>query len=566
MTSEQITRRASDDVARHWVEAACAGASVLQTDVLVLGAGMAGLRAAVRARTLGRNVVLAYTGRGASPFIIGCNAPFAHADPDDTPEQYAADVIAGGCGLSDRRLVEVLTGKAVGAVRELAGLGAPMARADDRFCQRQLSGNWYARSVYHPEGLGAQALPALSARARELGVIMLSGHRAVRLLFDERRVCGALLRSQAGERWQVVRANAVVMALGGIGQLYDDSTYPGDVTASSYALGLEAGAPLVDMEFVQFEPLCTFEPESLRALELPTSMLAEGAWLLNGRGERFMFRYNPEWGERRIEKARLSLCIQQEIDEGRGVGGGVLYDATRVPAAVVEGYVRHCKRLRNAGLDPTRLRVPVRPAAHSQMGGLWIDPDAATPVAGLYAAGEAAGGVHGASRIAGNGGADALVFGDVAGAAAAAEPAVDSGDLHRVVHAAFSALASVGHARGELDPRDAQTRIRRTMAECVGIHRSAAGLQSAIDALDELASQLVCDARADTDLRRVDAFAALGMTRVARAIAASALARTESRGAHQRRDHPDTDEAWRTHLAVRLDTGARMHIDREAVL
>jgi len=548
-----------------WTRAVLDRAQPMATDVLVLGAGMAGLRAAAKARRLGRRVALAYEGRGASPFIIGCNAPFAHADPADTVERYAQDVATGGYDLSDAGLVRTLTRHAVRGVLELAALGVPIARDGERFMQRQLSGNGYPRSVYHPEGLGAQALPVLASRIRESGVQILSGHTAARLLMAGERVCGALLFERRTSTWRPVYAGAVVLALGGLGRLYADSTYPGDVAATSYAMGYHAGAPLVDMEFVQFEPLCTFAPAELKGLELPTSMLVEGAWLVNREGERFMFRHNPGSGEGRVEKARLSLCIQQEIDEGRGVDGGVIYDATRVPPAIVEGYVRHCRRLRKAGLDPLKLQIPVRPAAHSQMGGLWIDERAATPVPGLYAAGEAAGGLHGASRIAGNGGADALVFGDIAGASAAEGATTVRADTRAALNDTLGAMAAVGRPRGALDIEDAKAAIRLAISRGAGLYRDAAGLRTALAELESLAGRIAADARVDDDADRLDATAALDMTHVARAVAAAALARTESRGAHQRRDHPLTDPAWRGHVVVRKLPDGGLEIDRQPV-
>jgi succinate dehydrogenase/fumarate reductase flavoprotein subunit len=551
--------------ARAWAEAAQAKSEAIHTEVLVLGAGMAGLRAAVRARSEGRRVILAYAGRGASPFIIGCNAPFAHTDPEDTPEQYAKDVLAGGYGLSDEPLIKVLTENATRGVRELASIGASIARDGERFQQRQLSGNWYARSVFHPDGFGPRALSALSVHAASIGVKSMPGHRVVRLIFDRQGVCGALLLEQRSGVWRTVLANAVVMALGGLGQLYEDSTYPSDIAASAYGLGYEAGAQLVDMEFVQFEPLCTFAPKALRGLEMPTSMLAEGAHLLNAAGERFMFRHNPQWGERRIEKAKLSLFIQQEIDEGRGVEGGVVYDATRVAPEVVEGYGRHCKRLRKAGLDPSHLKVLVRPAAHSQMGGIWIDSGGATSVPGLYAAGEAAGGVHGASRIAGNGGADALVFGDVAGGSAALAAAPSLAGPREAIGAAFTAVAAVGSAGGGLRVEDGQARIRTILSGSAGLYRSGAGLQAALKDIDALAARLVSDCRVESDGARAEAFATLGMARTARAVMAAALVRTESRGAHQRRDYPETDDGWRAHVVVQQDEHGHMSVRRQAV-
>lgn len=184
-----------------------------------------------------------------------------------------------------------------------------------------------------PEGTGRVILDHLARRAAALGVEVLAGWQAVSLLDDADGVAGALLYRKAGERLLAVQAGAVVLAAGGIGRLYDDSTYPADVAAGAYALAYDAGATLIDMEFVQFEPTVTVHPAACRGMEMPTAMLGDGATLLNAAGERFMFRHNPEHGEKRIEKARMSLAIQDEIDAGRGFPDGtVAMDTTLVPA------------------------------------------------------------------------------------------------------------------------------------------------------------------------------------------------------------------------------------------
>lgn len=498
-----------------------------QADVLVLGAGLAGQRAAIAAREAGAEVILASLARGASPYLLGCNAPLAHADPDDSEGCYAEDMVAGGYGLNDRGLVRVLAEEAAPGVIELAGLGVPFARSDDRFRQRHLSGNRYPRSVYVEAGTGRAILAALQARSRDIGVVSRTGLRVIALLQDDGEVCGAMLEGRDGR--VAIHARAVVLATGGIGRLYGDTTYPADIGADTFGLALEAGATLIDMEFIQFEPTIVAHPDGCKGMEMPTAMLGDGAHLLNADGERFMFRHNPEHGETRMEKARLSLCIQAEVDAGRGLEGGtVLFDTTVLPPEVLEGYVTHCARLRKAGLDPRRDRPRVRPGAHSIMGGIAIDETGWTGVPGLYAAGEAAGGVHGASRIAGNGGADAMVFGAVAGRNAArgllsAAPR-DRGRIER----------QVSSPRIGTDTADAVQRVRALMDSACGLYRTGPALQSALEAL---AGQ-----------------EPTGLVRTAACILRAALTRTESRGAHQRRDHPDRDDStWLRHVAVNAD-------------
>ena len=394
--------------------------AVVETDVLVLGGGLAGHRAAIAAREAGAAVDLVYLGSGASPGVICFNVPLGVEDARDSEAAYAEDMLRGGYQLNDRALVEVLAAGTKAALVELEKIGVEFARREGRHAQRHLAGSRYPRSVYSPEGLGPSGLRRMDARCRELGVRVHQGWKVIALLRDEDGVAGALaVRRRSGDLLSV-HARAVVLAMGGIGRLYEDSTYPVDVGADAYALAFDAGARLVDMEFVQFEPTVTVWPDGCRGMEMPTAMLGDGAHLKNAGGERFMFRYNADHGEKRIEKARMSLCIQREIDEGRGLPDRtVLFDTTVVPPDRLESYASHCKRLRNAGLEPTREGPHVRPAAHSHMGGVWIDRDGWSGIPGLWAGGEAAGGVHGASRLAGNSGSDILVFGARAGRGAA---------------------------------------------------------------------------------------------------------------------------------------------------
>lgn len=526
----------------------------VRADVLVIGGGLAGHRAAIAAREAGATVAMVYSSRGASPFIIGCNAPLAHENSDDGPEIYFQDMVQGGYHLNDRRLVYVLSQEAADDVHELAAIGVPFARSGEKFAQRHLSGNRYPRSVYHPNGFGSETVGRLAKHCAAIGVVVLNGRKAVELLRDGGEVCGALtIRRQTGELAPVY-ARAVVLASGGLGQMYADSTYPSDISGDSYALAYDAGAALIDMEFVQFEPTVACYPPALRGLEMPTAMLGDGAHLISATGERFMQRYNPEFLEKRMEKARLSLCIQKEIDDGRGFPeGGILFDTTKVPVDRLETYVAHCRRMRSAGLEPTREGIQIRPAAHSQMGGIRIDPTGWTEVPGLYAGGEAAGGVHGASRLAGNGGSDAMVFGAVAGRGA-------TSGLASAADRDWSALTS--RARRMVETQrfitsgptvdTVKDQVRRAMSDAAGIYRNEAGLENGACALADLATAIE-DGVSFTDMSDwAAAREARNMVLAGRCVVAAALARRESRGAHQRLDYPNLDDAnFLRHIAIR---------------
>ena len=453
--------------------------AVSEVEILVLGGGLAGTRAAIAAREAGAVVGHAYLARGASPYVIGANVPLGAADARDRPEQYIADMLEGGHHLNDRRLIKALAENSVASFQDLVRIGVPFAKDDNGYLQRHLSGNVFPRSVYVPQGVGKVILEHLMRRGEEIGLRTWSGYRVVALLQNEGAVVGALMVDRRSSDVLAVHAGTVVLAMGGIGQLYSDSTYPTDVASDAYALALEAGATLIDMEFVQFEPVVTVDPEGCRGMEMPTAMLGDGAQLLNAKGERFMFRYNPEHGEKKIEKARMSLCIQQEIDEGRGLEGGtVLFDTTTVPVEKLESYVSHCKRLRAAGLEPRERGPLVRPAAHSQMGGVAIDADGQTGVAGLYAAGEASGGIHGASRLAGNGGGETIAMGWLVGRAAARHRSMPQvGDWSAVHAAALKSFLPAQSGGAERSPDQIKHAIRAAMGECAGLYRTADGPQ-----------------------------------------------------------------------------------------
>lgn len=539
------------------------------TDVLVLGGGMAGFRAALAARRSGIDVTMAYRARGASQYVIGFNAPLGAVDGRDSPQVYYEDMIRGGYALNDKRLVRLLAEKSVQTFHELAQLGVPFATAPGQHdggrgktLQRLLSGNTYPRSVYVPEGTGGAIMQALTASARQMNVNIVAGPRIVDFLRDGDEVVGALLWKPHTRDLIAVRARAVVVAMGGIGRLYADSTYPVDVAADAFGMALSVGASLIDMEFVQFEPVVTVWPVECKGMEMPTAMLGDGARLLNSRGERFMLACNPPLGERGIEKAKMSLFIQREIDEGRGFPqGGVAFDATVLAPSQLESYVSHCRRLRAAGVDPATTAPLVAPAAHSIMGGVAVDEQCWSGVPGLYVGGEAAGGVHGASRIAGNGCSDPLVFGALAGhSAAAGLMSSRARDWDAIAARSIDSLRSKGggDTHASEDFRDMKVQMRQILSTCAGIWRDGQRLAQGLEAIEKISASLGAMQPGDVEAA-VELGEARRMAHVGTTIIGAALCRTESRGAHQRTDFPQRDDAaWLRHVTFRQDQSGRL--------
>lgn len=427
---------------------------------------------------------------------------------------------------------------------------------NDRLTQRHLSGNTYPRSLFIPEGTGRLILERLAAHAETIGVRVMTSLKAVDFLNDGGEVAGALLWDRHLGHFTAITSRAVVLAMGGIGRLYSDSTYPADIGSDAYGLALRHGACLIDMEFVQFEPVVTVWPEGCRGMEMPTAMLGDGAHLVNAEGERFMFRYNPEHGEKQIEKARMALCVQTEIDEGRGLPDDtVIFDTTVLEPERLESYKTHVRRLRNAGVDPLVTPPHVRPASHSQMGGVLIDGQGWTGVPGLYAGGESAGGVHGASRLAGNGCADTLVFGALAGRGAAAGMLAPAArDWDRIVAGALRAFDGYRGRTGRARASALKDAVRQTMLRTAGLWRHGDTLAEGREALRGFARTARSDVATEDADQAIEACELDHMLVTAQMIVEAALRRTESRGAHQRRDYPRQDDAnWLKHTGFRTD-------------
>ncbi|OOG51192.1 hypothetical protein B0E49_16355 [Polaromonas sp. C04] len=522
-------------------------------DVLVLGAGVAAYQATIAAARIGARVTLVGHAKGASPYILGFNVPLG-TGVGDSAAQFAADTAEGGYHLGKSDLINVLALEAEQAYTDLRDLGVPFEMLGGEPALRHLSGSKFPRSVYVRAGTGAAIHKALVNRAAELGIERRLGLKVLSLVRSEDRVIGAIALNQHTGKLSGFGASSTVLALGGIGGLYGDSTYPSDIVGDSYALALDVGGGLVDMEFVQFEPTVVAAPTSVRGMEMPTAMLGDGATLVNSLGERFMCRYNPGACEKQIEKARMALCIQSEIDEGRGTDeGAVWFDATHLREDCLRSYVTHYRRLVGAGIDPARQAVQVKPVAHSLMGGVKIDAHCRSGAAGLYVCGEAAGGVHGASRIAGNGASDAIIFGRVAGREAATE--------HHSVTAETFLNATRPHltASAAIDPdlvATYLTAIRRAMSAGVGIRRSNVGLQSTIQVISAIHREIstVWNGSVFNPLAPARSAAMVGL-----AIAHSALLRQESRGAHFRTDFPElNDSEWRRSIEVRLVAEGRL--------
>jgi len=491
--------------------------------VLILGAGLAGLSAALAAAGAGRGALV------ISPVALGSGCASAWAQggmavavgQDDDPALHAADTLAAGAGLCDPEAVRVLTTEGPAAVRRLLDLGAPFDRdGEGRLVQSLEAAHSRPRVArVGGDGAGAAIMAAVIAAARAEPLIEIwADARALALLTDAAGAVRGALIERDGQR-RSVTASAVILATGGLGGLYATTTDPAEVRGQGLALAALAGAVIADPEFVQFHP--TAIDAGLDPAPLATEALrGEGATLVDATGRPFMARYHPQGDLAPRDVVARAVALER-------ANGGAWLDAR---AAIGDHFPSEFPAVFKAcmavGIDPRVQPIPVAPAVHYHMGGVWTDLDGRTSVAGLYAAGECAStGVHGANRLASNSLLEAAVFGARAGRAAAQ---AREGDLPVLAGDPAPVL-----------PAEALRRLRRAMDRGAGVARDAAGLTRLLGQIDAL---------------ETEHGPALELA-TARLVAEAALARAHSRGAHFRADFPEA--AMARHTMVTLTSAAR---------
>jgi succinate dehydrogenase / fumarate reductase flavoprotein subunit len=547
-------------------------------NVLVIGTGAAGLRAAIAAHQAGSEVVVVGKRRRDDAHTVlaagGINAALGTVDPQDSWQQHFGDTLREGYFLADPRVVELLAREAPAAVLELADWGAPFARtADGRLDQRFFGAHRWRRTCYAGDWTGRAILRTLTSKVADLGLTVIDDQYVSQLLVADGTCFGALAFDlETGER-TVFLADAVVLAAGGHTRIWRRSSSRRDEnTGDGMYLALRAGCRLADMELVQFHPTGMVAPEEAAGTLVTEAVRGEGGQLKNALGERFMARYDPERMELST-RDRVALANYTEIAEGRGgPHGGVFLDISHLGKdAILEKLPRMYRQfLEYQMLDISQQPMEVAPTAHYSMGGVVVDPDShATDVAGLYGVGEVAAGLHGANRLGGNSLAETVVFGRRAGEAAAEYSASRDLQLRArdVVRAADEELSSLIRPGSEF-ARPLQRALRDTMWEHCGVVRDQAGLQHGLDRVAEL-RQLAgeVDVRPSSE-GYADLAHALDLRAsllAAEATLLGALARRESRGAHQRRDFPQLDTDLRVNFRTRLDGTSHLTIDAQPV-
>jgi succinate dehydrogenase flavoprotein subunit len=541
------------------------------TDVLVIGAGGAGMYAAIEAARQGARVMLidrSLIGRGGATVMAQMTVAVALGSqtPDHWSHHYA-DTLAAGRGLCAEPLARLLCEEGPDCIREMDAWGIGWARQDGRIVQAQAPGHDRPRCVYVDFlNTGPAVSKTLRTVVNRTAGIHKAGDLAVvdLIVADGEAVGAAALHLVTGAA-VTIAAKATVLATGGLTRLYRRNSASANMGGDGYALALRAGASLVDMEFVQFFPIGHLAPRliGMDPIMWDPFRYKLGGRLLNGNKEEFTSRYgSDESGKYVLTRDLATYAIIKEVEAGRGSphGGAYLSFEHCSAAALREAFGPVIDRLAGNNIDLTRMPIEVAPIAHYHMGGIAAGARMETNVPGLYAAGEAVGGANGANRLSGNAITEALVFGRRAGRSAA-ERAAGSATQPFRPEAARAALGLMAASETSEGPNTAEmiTALQAAMADDVGPLRDAARLRRALARIDGLAAALGArpfGAPTAFDLRRLEWFDLRNMLLVARAVAATALAREESRGAHQREDFPATEAAWRVNQIVRWHGGA----------
>ena len=554
----------------------------LQTDILILGSGGAGLFAALHAHQAAPDLsitvaVKGLLGKSGCTRMVqgGYNVALAEGD---SVERHFMDTIEGSKWLADQDLAWTLVTKAVERVHELENeLGCFFDRnPDGTVHQKAFAGQTFDRTVHKGDLTGIEIINRLSEQVWSRGIGRLEEHRAVELIQTEdgSALAGVLMIDMRDGGFVFVQAKAVLLATGGGPTMYRYHTPSGDKSCDGLAMALRAGLPLRDMEMVQFHPtgLLAGTGTRMTGTVLEEGLRGAGGYLLNGDRQRFMDRYDP-----RLERATrdiVSRAIYSEMRAGRtSPNGGVYLQMSHLgPATVRRQFKGMVERCDDSGFDLAGGLVEVVPTAHYMMGGVVFRADGSTALTGLFAAGEDTGGVHGANRLGGNGVANSTVFGGIAGETMAAwvqrEGRLRDADEAAIAHSVARHVAPFSQPAGNLET------LREALFDCmwhdVGILRTAAGLQRALLTLAQLDAQLARTGVADGDrafnLSWHDWLNLKSLIDIGRVIATSALAREDSRGAHFREDHPETgDLPGSTYIVITQGPGGVLSMRREPV-
>ena len=548
------------------------------SNILVVGSGGAGLRAAIEAKMAGLAVtVLGKRTKGDVHTVLaagGINAALSNVDPEDSWQQHFADTYLEGYGIGEPRIVELMAKEAPDLVEEIDRWGANFAKLENgKIDQRYLGAHTYSRTCYSGDYSGRSILMALLNKANDLNIPIHDSQYVTEILVRDGTCFGAMsFNIKTGER-TVHLADAVILATGGHTRIWrKSSSRRYENTGDGFYLGLKVGCKLTDMEMVQFHPTGMVIPEEIAGTLVTEAVRGEGGRLINGKGERFMNKYDSKRMELST-RDRVAMANYTEIIEGRATpNGGVYLDIShRDKDFILEKLPRMYRQYLDAlMIDISKEPMEVSPTAHYSMGGLVVNPDDHwTGIEGLYAAGEVTGGLHGANRLGGNSLAEILIFGKRAGRAAADRS--KQMDVHlrskSVIQAAQEKIDSFIKQGSEL-ARPLQRNLRNIMWDCCGVVRDQDKLKTGLEKIADLKKVIKdVDVRLDSegcdDLVLVFDLEASILS--AEATLLSALERKESRGSHQRSDFPNSSESEKVNYRIHLDENHQLKISRHNI-
>lgn len=533
---------------------------VIQADVLVIGGGGAGLRAAIEARKAQQEVILVSRSRAGygnnTAISMGMFAAGGgKREPADSPEVHLRDTITAGRFINNQELVEVLTTNAWQQVAELEEAGVNFKRSGNEVWIMAVPGHSYARNVGATRTLGAEFSVPLRRQASQLGVCFLEGVHVAALLVKDVEVLGALALDSKGGLY-ILRSGATVLATGGAGEVYLRTNNASGTTGDGFALAFESGLPLVDMEFVQFYP--TTVGRFGGRVWVYEMILGRGATLRNRLGEDVLERHNLR-DFMKMTRDMLARAIMTEILEGRDIDGGLVTDLSTVPPEKLPK-VRQVIREQRYADSPI-----VAPAAHHFMGGVVINQDCETRLKRLFAAGEVCGGIHGANRLAGNAITDILVFGSIAGAAAATASTARPQKNEMAANQYIESLRLLAEQRGTENLDNLRQVLRQAMWQKAGIVRNQQSIEEALSLVKTVQERLA-QVKVDSPVELVKLLKLRNMATVSEMVCRAALLRTESRGSHYRTDFPEeNDRDWLKNITIVKKNG-RMELTTTPVL
>ena len=527
----------------------------ISTDVLIIGSGGAGSRAAIEVDNAGLKATI--VSKGLS-FRSGCtgmaeggyNAVFKTVDKDDSIEAHINDTLKGGSFLNDKKLVEILVNESPQRLIDLENYGALFDRKENgEIDQRPFGGQSFRRTCYQGDRTGAELLNALKEEIIRRDIECIEEVMITSLVTDDDQVIGATGLNLKDSSLIYFKAKSVILASGGAGQLYPVTSNTFQKNGDGYAIAYKAGAQLVDMEQIQFHPTGMIAPESKKGVLVTEAVRAEGGKLMNKDGERFMSKYAPEKMELATRDV-VARSIYQEIIEGRGTeNGGVYLDISHLDDDYIDEKLETMVlQFENVGVDIKHGPIEVAPTAHHFMGGLKIKEDASTSLKNLFGAGEVCGGVHGANRLGGNALADTQVFGKIAGVSASqASKDCELKANDEQVEKEASRIESL-IKEGSIKPKEFKNNIKNLMWEKVAIVRDEKTLNEALAELQQMQKDLDKMDVKDTSQYNSDLVTALeviNMVEICILTVKSAILRRESRGAHFRSDFPESKDEWK---------------------